>query len=141
MSKYAAFMAGAAEKIDNKMVVVSQRFKDEQGNPIPWEIKALTAAENDELQRGCMVNVPIPGKRGQFSRELDQTKYTAMLLAESVVEPNLHDAELQDSYGVKSAEALLSAMLCLNEYNILAEAVTGMGKFESLPELVEAAKN
>lgn len=141
MSKYAAFMAGAAEKIENKKVIVSNRFKDEKGNPIPWEIKALTAAENDVLQRCCMVNVPVPGKRGQYSRELDQSKYTAMLLAESVVEPNLHDAELQDSYGVKSAEALLSKMLCLNEYNTLAEAVTGMGKFESLPELVETAKN
>lgn len=141
MSKYAAFMAGAAEKIDNKKVVVSERFKDENGQPIPWEIKALTAAENDELQRRCMVNVPVPGRRGQFSRELDQTKYTAALLAESVVEPNLHDAELQDSYGVKSADALLAAMLFYNEYNILAEAVSGMGKFESLAELVETAKN
>lgn len=141
MSKYAAFMAGAAEKIENKKVVVSKRFKDEQGNPIQWEIKALTAAENDELQQRSMMNVPVPGKRGQYSRELDQSKYTAMLLAESVVEPNLHDAELQDSYGVKSADALLGKMLCLNEYNVLAEAVTAMGKFESLPELVEAAKN
>lgn len=141
MSKYAAFMAGAAEKIDNKKIVVSHRFKDEKGTPIPWEIKALTSAENDELQRSCMINVPVPGKRGQYSRELDQIKYTNMLLAESVVEPNLHDAELQDSYGVKSADALLGAMLCASEYSALAEAVAGMGKFESLPELVDAAKN
>lgn len=141
MSKYAAFMAGAAEKIENKKVVVSNRFKDEKGDPIPWEIKALTEAENDELQRSCMVNVPVPGKRGQYSRELDQVKYTGMLLAESVVEPNLHDAELQDSYGVKSADALLSNMLYSNEYNVLAQAVAGMGKFESLPELVDEAKN
>ena len=71
---------------ENKKIILSNRFKDENG-AVPWEIKALTAEENEELQRRCMVNIPVPGQRGQYTRELDQIKYTAMLLTESVVFP------------------------------------------------------
>lgn len=141
MSQFNAFMAGNVEKVENKKVVISNRFKDENGNPIPWEIRALSAAENDELQRHCMVNVPVPGKKNQFSRELDQVKYTAMLLTSSVVYPSLDDEELQNSYGVMGADALLRKMLYLHEYNKLAEEVSGLIKNEGLGELVETAKN
>ena len=141
MSKYTAFMAGAVEKIENKKVVVSSRFKDEKGKPIPFEIKALSADENDELQRRCMVNVPVPGQRGQYTRELDQIKYTAMLLTESVVYPDLNEAELQDSYGVRGAESLLRKMLYTGEYNVLAQEVMGLSKVEVLADLVAEAKN
>lgn len=141
MSKYTAFMAGAVEKIENKKVVVSKRFKDEDGKPIPFEIKALSADENDELQKRCMVNIPVPGQRGQYTRELDQIKYTAMLLTESVVYPDLNEAELQDSYGVRGAEALLRKMLYTGEYNKLAQEVAALSKIEVLADLVEEAKN
>lgn len=141
MSKYTAFMAGAVDKIENKKVVVSNRFKDEKGKPIPFEIKALSADENDELQRRCMVNVPVPGQRGQYTRELDQIKYTAMLLTESVVYPDLNEAELQDSYGVRGAESLLRKMLYTGEYNVLAQEVMGLSKVEVLADLVAEAKN
>lgn len=141
MSKYAAFMAGSAGKIENKKIILSNRFKDENGKPIPFEIKALSATENDDLQRRCMVTVPVPGQRGQFVRELDQIKYTANLLAESVVYPNLNDAELQDSYGVKGADALLREMLYMGEYTQLAQEVSAISKVEGLAELVAEAKN
>lgn len=141
MSKYTAFMAGAVEKIENKKVVVSSRFKDEKGKPIPFEIKALSADENDELQRRCMISVPVPGQRGQYTRELDQIKYTAMLLTESVVYPDLNEAELQDSYGVRGAESLLRKMLYTGEYNVLAQEVMALSKVEGLADLVAEAKN
>ncbi len=141
MSKYTAFMAGAVQKIENKKVVVSNRFKDEKGKPIPFEIKALSADENDELQRRCMVNIPVPGQRGQYTRELDQIKYTAMLLTESVVYPDLNEAELQDSYGVRGAESLLRKMLYTGEYNKLAQEVMALSNIEVLSDLVEEAKN
>lgn len=141
MSKYTAFMAGAVEKIENKKVVVSSRFKDEKGKPIAFEIRALSADENDELQRRCMISIPVPGQRGQYTRELDQIKYTAMLLTESVVYPDLNEAELQDSYGVRGGEALLRKMLYTGEYNMLAQEVMALSKVEVLADLVAEAKN
>lgn len=141
MSKFSAFMAGNVAKIENKKIVVSNRFKDENGNPIEWEIRALTNEENDEITRRAMVNVPVAGQRGAYARELDQAKYSAMLLAASVVFPDLNDAELQDSYGVKTPEALINRMLYIPEATHLAQEIAKFSNFDTLADAVKEAKN
>lgn len=141
MSKFSAFMAGNVVKLENKKIVVSKRFKDENGKPIEWEIRAITTDENDEIMRKSMVNVPIVGQRGAVTRELDQIKYKAALLAESVVYPDLNDAELQDSYGVKTPEALIKKMLYPSEENFLLSVVSDYSDIEILDDKVEEAKN
>lgn len=141
MSKFSAFMAQNVAKLENKKVIISDRFKDENGNPIPWEIRAITSEEADELMRRSMVQVPVAGRRGQFTREMDQIKYTSLLLTASVVYPSLDDAELQDSYGVKTPEELLKKMLYPREENKLAEEVMNFSNISNLGELTEEAKN
>ena len=140
-SKFSAFMAQNVARIENKKIVVSNRFKDEKGKPIEWEIRALTNEENDELQRRAMVNVPVMGQRGAFTRELDNVKYSAMLLAASVVYPDLNDAELQDSYGVKTPEALINKMLYMREATVLAQEIAKLSNFDDLADAVTEAKN
>ena len=140
-SKFSAFMAQNVARIENKKIVVSNRFKDENGKPIEWEIRALTNEENDELQRRAMVNVPVMGQRGAFTRELDNVKYSAMLLAASVVYPDLNDAELQDSYGVKTPEALINKMLYMREATVLAQEIAKLSNFDDLAYAVTEAKN
>lgn len=141
MSKFSAFMAQNVAKIENKKVIISDRFKDKNGNPIAWEIKAITCEENEALQRRSMVQVPVAGQRGAFTREMDNIKYTTALLCASVVYPELDDAELQDSYGVKTPEALLKAMLYPSEETKLAEQVMSLSKLETMNDLVDEAKN
>jgi hypothetical protein len=64
------------------------------------------------------------------------------MTAASVAYPNLNDAELQNSYGVMGAEALLEAMLTAGEYITLSGKVAEINGFnESVEELVEEAKN
>lgn len=141
-SKFSAFMAQNVARIENKKIVVSDRFKDpETGKPIEWEIRALTNEENDDLQRRAMVNVPVLGQRGAYTRELDNVKYSAMLLAASVVYPDLNDAELQDSYGVKTPEALINKMLYMREATTLAQEIAKLSNFDNLADSVEEAKN
>ena len=140
-SKFSAFMAQNAARIENKKIVVSNRFKDENGNPMQWEIRALTNEENDELQRRAMVNVPVAGQRGMFTRELDNVKYSSMLLAASVVYPDLNDAELQDSYGVKTPEALINRMLYTREATTLAQEIANLSNFENLADSEKKKKN
>lgn len=140
MADLKAFLSQNVEKIENKKVVISNRFKDEKGNPIEWELKTLSAEENDELERTCYINVPVAGRKGQYTRELDRNKYTAKLLAETVVYPDLNNAELQDSYGVKTPDALLKKMLTLTEYNKLAEELANASN-ENINDLVDEAKN
>lgn len=140
-SKFSAFMAQNVARIENKKIVVSNRFKDENGKPIEWEIRALTNEENDDLQRRAMVNIPVVGQRGAFTRELDNVKYSAMLLAASVVYPDLNDAELQDSYGVKTPEALINKMLYMREATVLAQEIAKLSNFDDLANAVTEAKN
>lgn len=141
MSKFSAFLAGNVAPIGNKKVVVSNRFKDENGNPVEWEIRAITCEENEELQRRAMVSVPVAGQRGAYAREMDQIKYTGLLLAASVVFPDLNNAELQDSYGVKTPEALLKKMLYPREESLLATEVMNFSQLEDLNDAVKDAKN
>ena len=141
-SKFSAFMAQNVARIENKKIVVSNRFKDpETGKPMEWEIRALTNEENDDLQRRAMVNIPVVGQRGAFTRELDNVKYSAMLLAASVVYPDLNDAELQDSYGVKTPEALINKMLYMREATVLAQEIAKLSNFDDLAYAVTEAKN
>ena len=86
--------------------------------------------------------VPIPGKKNQYSQNIDANAYTIKLAVRCTSFPNLNDAELQDSYGVKSAEQLLGAMLDpgeLDEYTRKVLEVNGFEKTES--DLVDEAKN
>lgn len=139
MDLFSAFMAENVEKLENKRVVISNRFKDAKGNPIEWEIKAVTCEENEDLQRRAMVQRKLP--TGQQVREVDQIKYTSLLLAESVVYPDLNNAKLQDSYGVKTPEALLKKMLYPREETLLAQEVMEFSQIENLGDKVEEAKN
>lgn len=141
MSNLNAFLAQNVKPLENRKVVISSRFKDEKGKPIEWEIKAITCDENEDLQRRAMVQRPVAGQRGAMVRELDQIKYTSMLLAASVVYPDLNNAALQDSYGVKTPEALLNKMLYITEQTKLANEVQDLSNLDNLADLVKEAKN
>lgn len=153
MSKFSAFMSANVAKIENKKIVVSNRFikRDDEDNPIldengkpiidKWEIRAITTEENDDLQRRAMVSIPVPGQKGAYTREMDQIKYTAMMLAASVVYPDLNNAELQDDWGVKTPEALLKKILYPKEEAVLAQEVMSLSQVEDLGEAVQEAKN
>ena len=63
-------------------------------------------------------------------------------VVKAVIYPNLNDADLQDSYGVMSAEELVKRMLLPGEFDDLANAVAQALGFEtSVADDVETAKN
>ena len=59
----------------------------------------------------------------------------------TTVYPDLQDKELQDSYGVMSAEELISTMLTPGEFEDYATAVMKANGFDDEENLVEEAKN
>ena len=141
MSNFAAFMAGNANKEETVKFVASKRFT-EKGKPIAWEIKAIDSDLDEALRKECTKRVPIAGKRGQYNQETDTDKYLGKMAVACTVYPNLNDAELQDSYGVKSAEALLKKMLKPGEYIEYKTKVMEVNGYDmSMEELVDEAKN
>ena len=133
-------MAQNAKKVDNRKIAASPRFVDENGKPIEWEITCITASENQKLRKDSTRNVPT-NKRGQYTQDFDTALYQTKLATKCVVFPDLNDKELQDSYGVMSAEQLISAMLTPGEFDDLILAIVELNGFTTEGEMVDEAKN
>lgn len=142
MSNLSAFLSQNAVKEENVKYVASKRFLDADGNPMEWEIKSITSKEDEALRKSCTRKVQVPGKRGQYTQETDYSTYVGKLAATCTVFPNLHDKELQDSYGVMGDDTLLKTMLKPGEYADYLNKVQETNGFEaSMEELVDEAKN
>lgn len=140
MSDFSVFMAGNTTT-ENVKYVASKRFTD-KGKPVEWEIKPISSDLDEALRKECTKRVPIAGKRGQYNQETDMDKYLGKMCVACTVYPNLNDAALQDSYGVKGADALLKKMLLPGEYiEYKAKVMEVNGYDMSMEELVEEAKN
>ena len=136
-----AFLAENALAVENVRFAASPRFV-ENGKPVEWEIKCITSTEDEALRRSCARQVQIPGKKNQYTRETDYNAYVGKLAVACTVFPNLNDKELQDSYHVMGAEALLKAMLTPGEYTAYASKVQEVCGFdEVLGELEDQGKN
>lgn len=141
MSEFSAFFAQAAAIETTEDCVVSKRFKDKDGKPIPWKLRSITEEENQELRKAATKKVK--GRNGMYNPEFDSNDYLAKMVGASVVYPNLKDSELQKSYGVRGAEALLRKMLLPGEFTALMERVQALNGYdqEDLNELVDEVKN
>ena len=129
-------------KEENVKLAVSKRFVDENGKPVEWEIKTITAEEDEAIRKACTKKVPVSGRKGQFTQETDFNKYLGTLAAACTVYPNLNSTELQNGYGVMGADGLLKKMLNAGEYTeYLAKVQELNGYNSSMDELVEEAKN
>lgn len=141
MSDFKVFMAGNAMASESVKYVASKGFAV-KGKPVEWEIKSVDSDTDEAIRKECTKKVPIPGKRGQHTQEVDTDKYISKLCVMCTVYPDLNDAELQDSYGVKSGEALLKKMLLPGEYTLYKEKVMEVNGYDmSMDELVDEAKN
>lgn len=136
-----AFLSQNVKRVENTLYPATNRIVDENGKPIPWEICCITATENARIRKGCMTTVAVAGKKGQYTQEFNSQLYLARLCVRTTVYPDLQDKELQDSYGVMSAEELISTMLTPGEFEDYATAVMKANGFDGEENLVEEAKN
>ena len=142
MSNFSKFMKANKIQKQNVMHPVTKSLVDENGEPLLWEIKPLTTKENEHIRESCTVEVPVKGKPNQYRFRVDMNKYQAKMLCTAIVNPDLNDAELQNSYGVMSAEELIKEMVDdPAEYTDLVIFVQQLSGFKSLQEEVDDAKN
>lgn len=141
MTNFERFMKKNKVVKENVKYVATKSLVDENGEPLEWEIRPVSTKENDALRDSCTTEVLAKNKI--FRPKLDGSKYTTKLICASVVEPNLNNKDLQDSYGVMNAEELLKEMVSEpGEYADFNTFVTQFNGFNvSLDETVETAKN
>ena len=73
------FFPDKAEKKAEKFeVVASKRFKDEEGNYIPWSFRLFSAKEINDIQKASVRTTNTNGKI-QASTDMDYLKIRAIL--------------------------------------------------------------
>lgn len=141
-SEFEAFLKENKKTKKNTFYAASKNFIDKDGNPLKWEIRPITTRQNDEITENCMKTVPIPGKPGQFRRQLNEIQYSRKLVVASIVKPDLNNKQLQDSYGVMKPEDLVVEMIDnAGEFNALIQFINEFNGFTTLQEDVDEAKN
>lgn len=143
MSKFAQFMKSNKKEKANEFYAPTASLCDEAGKPIRWEFRHLTSKENDNLRDDCTIEVQVTGKPNLFRPKLDTSKYLNCMICTATVFPDLYDAELQNSYGVKTPQDLLYALV--DDSGEYSDLCAWMQKFQgfskTLDDKVEEAKN
>ena len=114
------FFKSNAKSLPDVKVVVSERFTNEDGSPIEWVLHPISTKRVEEITKR---NTKTTIKNGKKESVVNEENLNAELLEAVVLYPSLNDAELQDSYGVSSANELLSVMLYPGETQVLTNTL------------------
>lgn len=143
MSKFSRFMKENKVAKANQNYAPTTTLKDENGKPLEWEFRQISSKENEALRDACTIEVQVTGKLNLFRPKLNTSQYLAKMIVAATVVPDLYDAELQDSYGVKTPEELLYALVDnageYQEFTVWMQKYQGFTK--SFEEKVDDAKN
>ena len=135
MSKLSAFLNPVVSN-EEKEVVISKRFVDEKGNPIPFRIRAITQAENDQIIKASKRSVKA---NGVMQEKLDTTEMGRRLVVEGTVYPDFRDSELCNGYSTMNPYEVPGKMLLAGEYSNLLAEINKLSGFDV--DVEEEAKN
>ena len=121
MSKLSAFLHPVTTS-EEKEVVISNRFQDESGQPVPFKIRALTQEENDATTRRRK-------EGGQTIEQLDSVDFTRRMVVAATVEPDFSSKELCDGCGVLDPLLVPGKLLLSGEYARLVKEITKLSGF------------
>lgn len=135
MNALTAFLHPAVVS-EEKEIVISKRFLDEEGKPVPFRIRSLTQEENEAISKAATHKKRVGD---QWQEELDAAEYSSRMIVEATVFPDMRNAELCETYGTKDPVQLPSKLLLAGEYNKLVMAITKLSGFDKTPD--EEVKN
>lgn len=143
MSNFAQFMKKNKTVKENVTHAVTASLTDENGSPLLWTLRPISSRQNAEIRADSMEDIHVKGKSGVIQQKVNTKEYISKLLVASCVVPDLYDAELQDSYGVKTPEDLLFELVDdPGEYDAFMTFVQKFNGFStSFEDEVEEAKN
>lgn len=137
MSALKAFLQPPVTSV-TKEVIISDRFKDDEGKPVPFVIKTITQKENENLAR---MSRKVSSVKGKPVESLDNILYTKRLILACVQEPDLSDQEVCKHYGTEDPLEVPSQMLSIGEYGRLSEAIMELNGMKDPEDKLEEAKN
>jgi hypothetical protein len=136
MSRLSAFLNPVSVE-ETREVIISKRFVDEDGKPVPFVIRALRQEENEAIVKKCRRMKRMPN--GQMQEITDTSELSRRLIVAATVEPDFSDAKLCEHYGVIDPVELPGKMLLAGEFAALSSAITDLSGFGA--DLSADAKN
>lgn len=134
MSKLSAFL-NPANIQEEREVIISDRFKDDKGNPVAFKIRAMTQAENDQNVKRCTKKRRVGNQTEEY---FDNIEFSRRTIVAATVEPDFRAKELCDAYGVLDPLLVPGKMLRPGEYSRLMQEINELSGFA---DLEEEAKN
>lgn len=135
------FIGGKAAPVTEEEVIVSRRFKDNEGKVIPFVMKAIPTELIEELEEACYTPQYEGSKK--VGEEFDRARWIARMGIESTIYPNFKDPELLKANGVIDPVEAIKKVLCVGgeyaEFMRAAQRVNGY--FDTFEDLVIQAKN
>ena len=127
---------------EEKEVVISKRFRGEDGKPVPFVIRVIDQETNGKLLKQAMRKTKL---NGQIVQELDSDKYGKLLVQACVVSPDFRDAQVCAYYKTADPLDVPGRMMTVGEYNRLVKAIKELNELitsdEELAALEEEVKN
>jgi hypothetical protein len=135
------FMPGNAEEAEETTAPISKRFKDKDGNVVPFKFKPISTEEVDEIEKMSMKNVVRNNK--VVGKEVDQARFMARIAVESTVYPNFKDEKFRKSYKTQDPVEIAKKVLHIaGEYSAWVNKGADINGFSDTIEDLEAeAKN
>lgn len=138
MSRLSAFLHPAVTQ-ETAEIVISKRFLDEKGKPVPFKVRSLTQEENDALIKRSTRT--LKDRNGPARERLDNIEYTRRLVVAATVEPDFSSKELCDAYSVMDPLLVPGKMLLPGEYQKLTETIMELSGFNDAGAVEDEAKN
>jgi hypothetical protein len=77
MGNLAYFLKKNKKEKKNAFFAATKSLCDENGEPLKWEIKALSTKETEAIREKCTIDVPVTGKPGVMRPKVNSSKYVA----------------------------------------------------------------
>ena len=136
MSNLSAFL-NPVSLYEEKEVVVSKRFQDEDGKPVPFKIRSLTSEEMDAIVKKSTRTIR---NKGQITEQLDNTAMAKNIILAGTVEPDFTAKEVCERYGVLDPSMVPGRMLLAGERVKLSDAIMELSGYNE-DDAEEEAKN
>ncbi len=124
--------------METKEVVISNRFKGEDGKPLRFKIRVIDQKTNDGLIKKATKRKKI---KGETVTELDHEDYASRLIVACTVEPDFRDSELCEYYKEMIPENVPGKMLSSGEFRKLLDEINELNGFYDSDDIEDEAKN
>lgn len=127
MSNLSAFLHPVTVQ-EEKEIVISRRFLDEDGSPAKFKIRSITQDEADALLKQSTRTVKK--RDGSLERTVDDQDFNRRLIVAATLVPDFRSTELCGAYGVMDPLMVPGKMLFSGEFsNLLREILdlSGLG--------------